>query len=87
MFYITENLEHWYKKIGMYPKMSSCYHCKKEKELYIPFISKDYVGLIANEEKCCEKSVRIFKYKPRSAVRQNILNEAVARTRSELIQG
>lgn len=82
-----ENQEHWYKKIGMYPKVSNCYHCKKEKKLYIPFVSKDYVGLIADEEKCCEKSTRIFKFKPRSVGVRNKLNEAVTRTRSELIQG
>lgn len=82
-----ENQEHWYKKIGMYPQAVPCYHCKKQKKLYIPFISKDHFGLIADDEKCCEKSIRIIKYRPRSANRQNLLNEAVARNRSELIQG
>lgn len=87
MFYILENQEHWYKKIGMYPKISACYHCKKEKRLYIPFLTRDFVGLIADEEKCCEQSIRVFKFKPRSAVYQKQLNEAVSRTKAELIQG
>lgn len=74
MFYINENREVWYKKIGMLPKIYSCSGCGKEVSVEVPFVSTKMVGLCS--EFCCKEEYKIYRGKPRSPSIQLMMNEA-----------
>lgn len=74
MFFINENREAWYLKIGMFPKNYTCSGCGKEVTAEIPFVSEKIVGLCSSF--CCKEEFQIFRGKPRSPSIQSMMNEA-----------
>lgn len=74
MFFINDNKEAWYKKLGMFPKIYKCSGCGKEVSVEVPFISSDIVGLCS--EVCCSEEYQIYRGKPRSPTIQLMMNEA-----------
>jgi hypothetical protein len=76
MFFINENREAWYKKIGMYPKAYTCSGCGKDVFVEIPFLSADMIGLCSVV--CCTEEFQIYRGRPRSPSIQLMMNEAFA---------
>lgn len=76
MMFITENIESWYKKIGMYPRNSKCANCNREVSVDIPVLLSKHHGL-ASEIHECGEDFRIIRLRPRSLSAQAELNEAL----------